>query len=122
MYRDGLSTLGPQWKGSTARIGDQHEVQARQRKLLHMAERRDELFQGAPVVNLDPKKVLPTQQFISRDQHSGIAKAPASEIPPVDVVQHGKTNYVLDGHHRWAAAKAAGRPLRARVVKYEPRA
>lgn len=124
MYRDGLAALGPQWEGtgehSVSRVGDQYEVQARQRKLLHIAERRDELFKDAPVVTLDPKKVLPTQQFVFRGKHEDISKAPAADLPPVDVVQHGRSNYVLDGHHRWSVAKQAGQPLRARVVKYAP--
>ena len=124
MYRDGLTALGRQWEGSgphsTIRIGEANEIQPRQRKLMHIAERRDELFKDAPVTHLDPKKVLPTQQFISRDKHDALAHA--TDLPPVDVVQHGRSHYVLDGHHRWDIAREAGRPLAARVVQYRAKA
>lgn len=118
--REAWDHLGQQWEHGVKRVAPEYEVQHRQRQLLHIAEDRGQ-FEGAPVQHLDPKKVLPTQQFIERKNHERISSAPASDLPPVDVVQKGRSYYVLDGHHRWDVARQQGRPLPARVVAYRPR-
>jgi ParB-like chromosome segregation protein Spo0J len=49
------------------------------------------------------------------------AMARAERVPPVDLYQLGSGYYVLDGHHRVAAAKLLGQlEIDASVVRFLP--
>lgn len=122
----GISALGQQWDvdgpHGVVRLTEEHRVQANQRKVMKvMYSAKPALWDGAPVEHLDPRRVQPTQNFIVRSNYEAVSKAPAAELPPVDVVRRAGKDYVVDGHHRWHLARQRGWALPARVVNYPSR-
>lgn len=75
------------------------------------------VMDAAPVRQVDPKTLQATQATVKDSAvRNYTKKAQKSEAPPAYVVKHEGTHYLINGHHRAAAAVANDQPLHAHVV------
>lgn len=63
--------------------------------------------------SLDPKKLDPTQSNFNQDKVDRMKEDDGWTRKPIITSRDG---YVIDGHHRWLAAKQLGKQLKAQVV------
>lgn len=109
--------LGPQWdRHGTSEITHPDAVAQRQRLVVALKGEGAHDFSEHPVQEFHPGDLLSTQRFIWKDQYDSIAGA--GSTPPASVVQHRGVNYLTDGHHRQAVARARGETLRAHVMRF----
>jgi hypothetical protein len=80
---------------------------------------------GKNAVNFDAASLKPLQTDLLTTKVVGMAGAMLngdldSTDAPLLVAAIGEEMLVVNGHHRWAAARIAGKRLKAHVVKYHP--
>jgi hypothetical protein len=77
---------------------------------------------GVERKSVDPMTLKATQSQLDMAKAGGIAKAGNHRVPPGKRVLVSEDGYVIDGHHRYAAAIAAGENIEVVVVKKPMRA
>lgn len=65
---------------------------------------------------IDPTKLKASQSQLDAQKAGGIKKAGRYKVPPGDPILVTSDGYVVDGHHRWAAAYAANESVPAIVI------
>lgn len=80
---------------------------------------------GKNTVNFNAASLKPLQTDLLTTKVVGMAGAMLtgkldSTNAPLLVAEIGEDMLVVNGHHRWAAARIAGKRLKAHVVKYHP--
>lgn len=78
---------------------------------------RDKVFESAPVRDVPFKDLVFTQSRVNLARVNALAHLPAQLDKPVQILKVGDKHYVMNGHHRAAAAFVAGRSgLRGNVL------
>lgn len=79
--------------------------------------RRESVFKMHPMRKVKIKNVVATQKRLNTEKVMEMTTAPDRTKFPLEVVRYGGKDYLLDGHHRVAAAHARGETsFRARVL------
>lgn len=72
-----------------------------------------------PIVSLDPKHLIATQENVQGFRMKGI-KGAMNYDKPILVIRHKGTNYIEEGHHRVMHAIETGQHVPAIVMKVMP--
>jgi hypothetical protein len=64
---------------------------------------------------LKPESLHSTQEWVDRGLVDQYADDPGQ---PIEVVRYNKNNYIMDGHHRAAAAMLSRKPISAKVYHW----
>lgn len=88
--------------------------------VFNVVDSSDRYKHGASKVtdeSLHPKDLHATQAWVDHGMTEDYAGSPSKR--PVDVVRLNGRNFVMDGHHRAAAALLTDRPVRAKVYHWD---
>jgi hypothetical protein len=72
---------------------------------------------GKDIVGTDHSVVRPTQDAVNPDIVKGYIDSiqNGESVPPVEIVKTPGGDYLIDGHHRYAAGQACGKEVPANV-------